>query len=200
MNKGFVAAVSFVLGAGVGVVAGKKLLQQHYEQVVEEEIESVKEAFRKYHKLPAENKKEKADKNASATAIPDENTSTPPVNAKKQKIDYQKYYPGNHNVVEKEEPMTKKPYVIPPDDFDTLADYEAITLKLYADGTMADDDDRIMTEEDIERTVTRENLEHIGDYEPDAVHVRNEAMHVDYEVLTDDKTYDEVLKEKPYLK
>ena len=65
---------------------------------------------------------------------------------------------------------------------------------------MADDDDRAMSEEDIERTITRANLAHIGEYEPGSVFIRNEAMRVDYEVLTYEKDYEEVLNEKPYLR
>lgn len=195
MNKGMAIVLSFTAGMTVGIFTGKKMLEQHYEQRVEEEIESVKEAFRRYNKQP-EKAKKKERKDGEASPQDSSNTSIQPMPDRKR-TDYQKYYPNNKAAEKADE---KAPYVIPPEEFDTLADYEAISLKLYADGTLADDDDRAMSEDDIEKTITRANLAHIGEYEPGSVHIRNESMRVDYEVLTYEKDYEEVLNEKPYLR
>lgn len=200
MNKGMTIVLSFTAGMAAGIFTGKKMLEQHYEQKVEEEIESVKEAFRRYSNQPANpKKKDKQEEHVS----PQESSSTSiqPM-ADRKKTDYQKYYPSNKPAEKTSDDSAEErpPYVIAPDEFDTLADYEAISLKLYADGTVADDDDRAMSEEDIERTITRANLAHIGEYEPGSVFIRNEAMRVDYEVLTYEKDYEEVLNEKPYLR
>lgn len=57
MNKGMTIVLSFTAGMAAGIFTGKKMLEQHYEQKVEEEIESVKEAFRRYSNQPANPKK-----------------------------------------------------------------------------------------------------------------------------------------------
>lgn len=196
MNKGLVAFLAFSCGTISGFFTGKKLLEQHYRQLVDEEISSVKQAFRRQnrHEMPSKDSK---------TPHPTEKKIQPQNIHAKPKTDYTAYYPTKKT---EEEETTKAPedyktiYVIPPDEFDTLEDYEAISLKLYADGVVTDDDNRAMSEEDIERTITRDSLNHIDEYEPGSVFVRNDALHVDYEVLTDERTYEEVLAEQPYLR
>lgn len=189
MNKGLVAFLAFSCGTISGFFTGKKLLEQHYRQLVDEEINSVKQAFRRQnrHEMPSKDSKTPQPKNI-------------PV---KPKTDYTTYYPTKKMEEEETTKAQEDPktiYVIPPDEFDTLEDYEAISLKLYADGVVTDDDNRAMSEEDIERTITRDSLNHIDEYEPGSVFVRNDTLRVDYEVLTDERTYEEVLTEQPYLR
>ena len=50
-----------------------------------------------------------------------------------------------------------KPYVIPPESFDDLEDYDAISLTYYADGILADENDEII--EDVENIVGFESFE-----------------------------------------
>jgi len=50
MNKGLIAFLGFCGGGVAGFFAGKKLLEEHYNQVVQEEIDSVKKAFRRQMK------------------------------------------------------------------------------------------------------------------------------------------------------
>lgn len=86
-------------------------------------------------------------------------------------------------------------YVISPDQFGEIDDYERCTLTYYADGTLADENDDIV--DDIEETVVEDFADHFGEYEEDSVYVRNDIRNCDYEILTDLRTYDEVLKLKP---
>ena len=94
----------------------------------------------------------------------------------------------------------KGPYVISPDEFGEDQEYEQISLIYYADNTLADDEDMVMDEEEIERTVGMDSLTRFGEYEPDSVFVRNDELKTEYEILLDQRPYFEVLKEKPYLR
>ena len=196
MNKGVVAFLAFTCGGVAGFFAGKKMLEQHYNQLIQEEIDSVKQAFRRRMKsaLPKEKKATEKEKPVETSKSFDKQ--------KAERKDYRAYYPESKTDSPKEEPKEEKntkPYVIPPEEFDTIAGYEAISLTLYADGTVADDDDNAMSEEDIEETVSRESLKHFGEYEQDSVFVRNDDMRTDYEILLDERRYESVLKSKPYL-
>lgn len=192
MNKGFVAFLAFSCGGAVGFLTGKKLLEQHYHQIVQEEIDSVKQAFRrqmKRERIPSKGEKNVSKKKENV------DMNKPSEKTKNERKDYRAYYPESKTASTKESPKEEentKPYIIPPEEFDTITGYEAISLTLYADGTVADDDDNAMSEEDIAETITRENLNHFGEYEQDSVFVRNDDMRTDYEILLDERTYNDV--------
>ena len=57
-----------------------------------------------------------------------------------------------------------------------------------------------MRVEDIENVVGLDFADHIGEYEDDAVHIRNERLRCDYEILRDLRKYSDVLEDKPYLR
>ena len=91
-------------------------------------------------------------------------------------------------------------YVIEPDAFGEAEGYDEISLTFYADGTVTDDNDRAMSEDEIEETIGKDSLSHFGEYEADSVFVRNDRLKADYEILKDLRSYADVLREKPYLK
>ena len=45
MNKYVVNIICFAAGAGVGFLVAKKVLENHYAEIAQEEIDSVKETF-----------------------------------------------------------------------------------------------------------------------------------------------------------
>lgn len=84
--------------------------------------------------------------------------------------------------------IDKKPYVIPPNDFGNIDEYDTDTLVYYADNILADDDGELI--EDVESTVGFDALASFGKYgEDDAVYVRNEQLKCDYEILLDKKRF-----------
>ena len=87
-----------------------------------------------------------------------------------------------------------KPYVISPDDFGEFDYYNQISLTYYADGVLTEGDDII---EDVDDIVGEDSLTHFGEYEDDAVHVRNDRLKCDYEILWDNRNYSDVVKSKP---
>lgn len=94
---------------------------------------------------------------------------------------------------EEEDDSMTAPYVISPDEFGDLG-YEMVYLSLYADGVVAyDDDNSFMDEDDMETLLGGdENLEQMGKFEPDILHIRNENEYTDYEITRDLRKYSEV--------
>jgi hypothetical protein len=178
MNKGLVAFVSFAAGGAVGFVAANKLMKDKYEQLVQDEIDSVKAAFRKEHPLP--------DKK-------------PPKPTEKERKAYSQYAANLGYTEEKKPAPIQAPHVISPDEFGDQDGYDEISLTYYSDGTVTDDNDRAMDEDEIEETIGMDSLTHFGEYEDDSVFVRNDRLKVDYEILMDQRSYADVLREKPYL-
>lgn len=99
----------------------------------------------------------------------------------------------------KEENVDKEtPYVISPDDFGEEDGYETISLTYYQKNDLVTDDDDEPVE-NVDMVVGYESLTHFGEYEDDSVFVRNDRLKADYEILLDDRDYEDVLKHKPYL-
>lgn len=95
---------------------------------------------------------------------------------------------------EEEAYMSDKPYIISPDDFDELDDYDAASLTYYADGILTDEDDNII--EDVDDIVGEDSLHAFGEFEEDAVYVRNDTLKCDYEILRVDDVYDPPVEEE----
>ena len=92
----------------------------------------------------------------------------------------------------------EEPYVISPEEFGEMYDYEKISLTYFADGVLADDADEAI--EDVDEIVGSDALNHFGEYEDDSVYVRDDRKMVDYEILLDTRNYEDfIAKEKPYL-
>ena len=89
--------------------------------------------------------------------------------------------------------------MISPDEYGDQEGYDEISLTYYSDGTVADDSDRAMADAEIEETIGKDSLTHFGEYEDDSVFVRNDRLKADYEILMDQRTYADVLREKPWL-
>ena len=88
-----------------------------------------------------------------------------------------------------DEPVSSvKPYVISPDEYGCAEGYDMIDLTYYADGVLADETDEIV--EDVEGTIGTDSLRRFGEYEHDAVHVRNDVRRIDYEILRVKDTYE----------
>ena len=89
----------------------------------------------------------------------------------------------------------KKPYVISPEEFGEMNDYEKTSLTYYANGVLTDESDEIIY--NIEETVG-DALEHFGEYEDDSVFVRNEENMCDYEILLDQRNFSELTGAEPF--
>lgn len=161
MNNGMMT-LSFMLGAACGAFAMWRILKDKYEQQAREEIEEV----RSYYAKKAEH----------------------------EKILVSEGYVTAESAAEKEEGraerMTEsKPYVIRPDEFDELDDYDVESLTYWSDGILTDDNDDVI--ENVDEVVGLESLTHFGEFEDDSVFVRNDRLKCDYEILIDYRSYSE---------
>ena len=153
-------------------------MKDKYEQLVQDEIDSVKAAFRKEHPLPEKK---------------------PPKPTEKERKQYSQYAAKLGYTEETKPAPIQAPHVISPDEFGNQDGYDEISLTYYSDGTVTDDNDRAMDEDEIEETIGKDSLSHFGEYEEDSVFVRNERLKADYEILMDQRSYADILREKPYL-
>lgn len=188
MNKGMTGLIFFAVGSAAGFVTAQKLLKDKYEQLAQDEIDSVKAVFCKHEMV-------KGDKSTETKA----DAAAPKVSSQ-EKVNYRKYGESLKYIQKQEEPQVEmKPRIISPDEFGEQDGYDEISLTYYADKTLTDDHDHPMDDDEIEETVGKDSLLHFGEYEPDSVFVRNDRLKVDYEILMDQRTYAQVLQEKPWL-
>lgn len=176
MSKGFIGFVCFVAGAASGYFVAAKFLKDQYEQMVDEEVESIKKRFDKIEK-----EKESEEKRSY---IPTETE-------KKEYVEKIKDLGYSENANSSDEYY---PRVISPEEFGTVPGYEMVDLTYYADGTLTDDMNVPMDETEIKFAIGKESLTHFGEYEDDSVFVRNDKLKVDYEILLDQRNYVDTLK------
>ena len=85
------------------------------------------------------------------------------------------------------DPSYQPPYIISPEDFAIDDEYTIVNLNYYIDGVLTDEDDNIV--ENVDDVVGLENLNHMGEYEDDALHIRNENYKCEYEILLSRRLY-----------
>ena len=91
--------------------------------------------------------------------------------------------------------MSKRPYVISPYDFGEADGYEQVELTYYADGTLEDENYDLVT--DVDEMIGTQSLYTFGEYEDDAVFVRNDHLRIDFQILKDYRTYEEARGTNP---
>lgn len=180
----------FTAGAITGSVLTWRVLKPYYEKLANEEIESVKESFKERYS---------GDDTDISCDEPEKPNDRPINNEKdafdKMKEEYKnitKAYTDDEEVTD----LSKKPYVIPPEEFGERDGYDAETLTYYADGVLTYDTGEVV--EDVDDVVGLGFETHFGEYEDDSVHVRNEKYETDYEILRDLQNYSDVININPH--
>ena len=181
MNSGLSKFLIFTTGAAIGSVVTWKLVKTKYEQIANEEIESVREYY--------------AQKNKET--LTDEAYGEDEEEPEKRAMDlkeYEKIVSGTgYSGEEKEDKNMEvdKPYVISPDDAEERDDYELEQLDYYeGDETLVDNFGDVV--EDVEEAVGADFASHFGEYEQDTVYVANDARKIVYEICRDYRSYSEV--------
>ena len=198
------------IGAAVGSVVTWKVVKTKYEQIVQEEIDSVKEEYQilKDALYSAEaakvNQKVAQDlQNDDYFECPDDDMDEEDEYEQETFTEYHKLasaYRSSEDVEDDdkeggmgendEAPYINGPYVISPDDFRcSPPGYNAQALDYFSDGILADSWGSKL---DIEDTIGEESLNHFGEYTDDIVYVRNDRYEIDYEVTCDLREYAEV--------
>lgn len=177
MNKSILSSILiFATGAAIGSFVSWKMSRDHYERLYREEVAELKERFSEMKSIHAEIEQHKEN-------IADEEEVEEPTYESVVSL----------YSTPKGDELTVKPYVISPDEFGEKYDegYETETLTYYADGVLTDDADDII--ENIPAMVGKDFDKHFGEYEEDAVYVRNEKHKADYEILRDSRKYEDVI-------
>lgn len=193
-------ALAFLVGAAVGGAAAFTVLQKHYEDAVEQDISSTKDAFRKREqKLMDELAELKEYKRLHEDSDEPAETETPQTIVASGKhqdkgdiSDYAKMVNrvqySRTSVPKPPEHDIEAPYVISPEEFGEMDGYTQISLTYFDDGILSDENGVIIDEPE---EIVGDALNHFGEYEEDSVFVRSDPKRCDYEILRDLRSYAE---------
>lgn len=169
----------FALGAAIGSLATWKLVEEKYKKIANEEIESVIRQFKiREDKINEQNSKNFTPSTPYESCNPEEHKEYKDLVDELGYINEEEDYPA--------------PFIISPEEYGELEGYSIESLIYYTDGVVADDTDKILDDPEI---VLGDALDHFGEFEDDAVHVRNIRRQCDYEVLKSEKQFSDLIKE-----
>ena len=203
MKSYIVVAIGGAIGMVIGGTCGFIFAKKREQKRADSEIASVKKAFKtKYQKKPAGDISENKVKNADPNIKPTSSKIKIDYASRSERKDYTKYVSTNTKQEEptdmKDDKTTVKPRIIKPKEYDEINDYAKEQLICYADGYLCDDDYCVIEASD--GTIVPANFRnHFGEYEDDAVYVRNDRLKTDYEILLSQRTYAELIENNPYL-
>lgn len=190
MNKSLLSnIIMFATGAALGSLVTWKIVSEREKRRADEEIESVKEVYSRRHAADDEDR-------SGDVIVPskyDNNTDIQEyaaIIAKQGYGDVEKFEEGGTDDMDDVE----GPFVISPEEFDELDEFDVQSLTYYADGVVTDEYGNVLDAEEIEDTIGADFYKHYGDYEYDeySVYVRNESHGCDYEILKDLRNYHDV--------
>lgn len=196
MKKTIFNVFLFTAGAAVGSLVTWKVVKTKYERIAQEEIESVKETWNRISRMESgelapydEDEYYEEDDESDDEDEPDISTYRSLARNYNQSGDEAEN--DGEGAGNEEVPYINGPYVIRPEDFaDGNYDHDLHSLTYYSDGVLADD---WLVQLDIDETIGEDSLEHFGDHVDDIIHVRNERLKADYEVVKDPRTYTEMV-------
>ena len=193
MNRKLSNVLLFTAGVAVGSLVTWRYFKSKYE-VVEDEIE------KKIEEPEGESEEEDPEVLESKSNY----GKKPPLKEYVKMVEDNGYVPKTH-MEEVEEEITNgelgdkdvyEPFIIRPDEYGELHAYETLSLNYYADGVLTDELDNPI--EDVESLVPADFADHFGEYDDNAVFVRNDNLECDYEILRDLRKFTDVVGEYPY--
>ena len=190
MNSKVSFIIGTIVGAGIGVAGTYSYFKDKYEKLAEEDFNS--------RRVFDEDKKDESEEPVAEKTADSRTVDKPSIAEYAARLQKEGYvnYSDMQDKKQKQEIAVDRPYVIQPSDFGEFDDYEKISLTYTADGVLLDDINEIV--DDIEETVGEDSLEHFGEYEDDSVYVRNDSKKCDYEILLDQRNYQEILETQPH--
>ncbi len=188
-------ALYFALGVAAGAGASWYFWKEYHRKRADEEIQSVKEAFAP--KKPKEETQEKKEPQMSSEQIAYEKKRQSKLQDYRALIRESGYQtrtsPKDLLDDDPNEQMlgdnVTKPYVIKPEEFDTLDNYDSVCYTYYADGVLVDEDEDPLEIPEIATSIGLDFASHFGDYDEDSIHIRNDLRHIDYEIVRDLRKY-----------
>lgn len=181
MNTNISKFIIFTAGAALGSAVTWKVLKTKYERIANEEIRAAYEHIKHSQSIPLFVESE--DENEDDSEVPTEREA--------MMAHYKVVASRYGNIFEEEVKDVEKPYVIAPEEFGEMANYESVSLTYYADGVLTDENDEVV--DDIDDLVGADSLTTFGRYEDDSVFVRDDRRKIDYEILADLRKYSDVV-------
>lgn len=185
----------FALGATAGSLVTWKLIDEKYKKLAEEEIQSVVEYYENKEKCEEHIEKvvvKESDKNPWGMNYAKPNEEKEEYNKQVEDLGYTteifqtpdgiEVVPSTNDVV--------RPYVIAPEEFGEFGSTRCLTY--YSDFVLVDEDNDIVIDPE---ALIGDALAHFGEYEDDCVHVRNESLEIDFEILKSEDSFTEINKE-----
>ena len=201
MNNNISKLFMFAMGAAIGSFSAWLYAKKKYEKIANDEIRSMREYFRRREKeLLEDDGAEEIEEPGDEPESSDEENDKGIYSNIIKESGYVRYgKSSNQNDSEEDNDVDDEPYVIRPDLFDTLDDYESMTLTYYADGILADMFDVPVDDPDTLVGTDFADCFNVEEVDGDVVYVRNERKKMDFEIIEDLRNYSDVMKNKMRL-
>ena len=170
----------FAAGAVAGTVAGIGISKRHFEAIAAQEINEVRDYYRKANKELEEQKEEQKEEqeNSKKEEVVEETIE------EYNNIIKHGNYMTTEEIDEEDDYSDDEPYIIDPSEFGNNGNYATQTCTYFADGVLVDDVDEVI--EDPEKLVGNLHVDIFRDFDATSVYVRNDWMKMDFEILKDD--------------
>lgn len=178
--------IMFISGAAIGSVVTWKLVKTKYEQIAQEEIDSVKEEY-STKPIPSISKDVVEVSEAIADGVEESIAECENIIAEEGYISHSDV----RSTVKIEDVL--RPYVITFDQFDEMCggEYRIEGLTLYNDGILAyDNGDRPV--DSIDATVGPDAIHSFGDSEDGSVYVQDDEEKILYEITEDSRNFADI--------
>lgn len=191
MNDTLSKVVIFTAGAIIGSVVTWKCVKSKYEQIAQEEIDSVKEAFARRREAEADAQEESKEAESFKTSF---TNVKPDLKEYASKLMDMRY--ADEVAADEEDDDMYVTRIIEPEEYGELTDmgYDTDILSYFADGVVADDFDNVIDGVDL---LGPEFIEIFENTDEDVVFVRNEDLKCDYEITRDLRKFSDVVGSDP---
>lgn len=191
MNAKKILAIgfSFVAGGVIGFVIGKAVTNAKCDKIIEA---MDKEYYGETKEEAAEEKTEEVleEETEQQKGIRRQQTLAKEMDVRSNSHynNILSRYKGEHpkEEIDDSTPPDEGPYVIPPYEMGVMEGFDVLEFTYYeGDDVLLTNLGEIVSMEDRDKMVGEEALNSFGEYEDEAVHVRNIALKTDYEILYD---------------
>lgn len=191
MNAKKILAIgfSFVAGGVIGFVIGKAVTNAKCDKIIEA---MDKEYYGETKEEAAEEKTEEVleEETEQQKGIRRQQTLAKEMDVRSNSHynNILSKYKGEHpkEEIDDSTPPDEGPYVIPPYEMGIMEGFDVLEFTYYeGDDVLLTNLGEIVSMEDRDKMVGEEALNSFGEYEDEAVHVRNIALKTDYEILYD---------------
>ena len=183
MNHTLSKFIIFAAGAAVGSAVTWKVVKDKYERIAQVEIQAVRDFYKSKQNDSLDGDTEEDEESDEEDDKPKPPTQREIYAGVVKGLGYGEVS-GENNEEEEDEDVTE-PYVISPSEYGEL-DYETESLWYYeGNGVVTTYFHEVIDKDDIPDMIGADFAEHFGEYEEDSVHVRNDRLKTDFEILRD---------------